>query len=209
MNEPRHWILALPALLILAAFPLQTLARRTAGWTRSAILLTAFAGVAATFPYQRYHQPPMPHANVLERLPSPARVMVSTATEYFDGSWIVLGSLRERRPSSVFIRASKVCTQQAWNSEQYKLLVRSPEEAENLLDLYSVDRVIIDDRLIGLPAAPHHEVLKRALASSAKWKQVIQYPEVALWARVGPSPVIRQKLRIRVSSGPNRYVEER
>src|SRR5205809_8052325 len=100
MREERHWIVVLPAILVLAAIGLS---RVRTPW----IGVLAAVPALALFPYGRYSQIKSGYADLLEQLNRPARMLVSSAGSG-EGSWIAVVSSAEHRPGSFIIRATKV-----------------------------------------------------------------------------------------------------
>ena len=109
MNEPRHWILALPPLLILALCFLQWLWRQASPMVRIPVVAGACAVGLLWFPWTLYQQNPASYGPIERGLAEGGRVMVAGSQDWQEGPWIVLASLRDRRrPGSVNARASLV-----------------------------------------------------------------------------------------------------
>jgi hypothetical protein len=160
LAEPRHWILILPALLLLAGhavsrFPLHTIP-------------LAIAAVAL-FPYSRYHQEPAGYQQLFHQLPLPVRIMVSSGYDSGgEGAGVAEVNLRDRLMESVVMRASKVLAISDWNGNSYQLLVEDAAEVRRRLDQLAVDRVVLHRPDADIP--PHHALLRAAVEGSTTWR---------------------------------------
>jgi GT2 family glycosyltransferase len=208
MNEPRHWILALPPILLLAAAFLHLLGRIRIAWIRRAAVSAGAALGLAAFPWQYYRQEPGAHAAILDRLQLPARALVSSAISWHEGAWIVMVSLREQRPASVIARASKLLAVAGW-SYGYRLLFQTPGEVEQTLDRYGIETVILDDRQYPTGVVEHHPLLKRTLSASPQWRECGANGGFSLWCRVSPPQTERQPMHLKTSGRSGAEILER
>ena len=200
MNEPRHWILLLPCLLLLSLAAL----RAPRGIPVPAL---AAALALAFFPWTRYQQQPAGYNQLAASIRQPARMLVSAADGWEEGSWVVLASLREPRPSSVIVRASKVLARSGWSGAHYRVVAATPAQAGNTLDRLGIDTVILDNRSAGAPLE-HHAVLRRMLAGSSAWRQCAAARELSAWCRTQPSIVPRQPLTLDLQWTAGRTISE-
>ena len=204
MREPRHWILALPALLLLS----MAFARfvRAALPSPGGVLAagTCVAAALAFFPWSRYHQKPVGYVELARQIRQPARMLVSSPHGWEEGSWIVLASLREARPASVIMRATKVLAQVGWNGNRYQLLADSPAKVAATLDRLGVETVVLDEHIAGPALFLHDRLLRETLAASTAWKPCGRSGSLFVWCRVQAPLVPREPLRLdlRWSSGP-------
>ena len=201
MDEPRHFILILPSLLLLALASIQAVPKLAAA--ALAIVVLAF------FPWTRYQQHPAGYAQLAANIHQPARMLVSAASGWQEGSWVVLASLREPRPSSVIVRATKVLARTGWNPTPYRLIAATPADVENKLDILGIETVVLDDRLAGRAMLRHHAILRDALAANGVWHKDAVSGELSAWRRVRPPAVARQPLTIDLRRSAGRTVTER
>src|SRR5262249_13225768 len=145
MAAKRHWIILLPCILLLAGYFLRELSEfpdRRAG--RVAQLVLA-ALILVTFPWFFYRQHVLNHRAMLAHLPLPGRVLISSATDWLEGGWIATECVRESRPSSYLVRATKLLASANWNGSGYQLLLSKPREISDTLDRLGIAGVITDD----------------------------------------------------------------
>lgn len=203
MREPRHFILAVPALLLLslvfARFVWMALPRP--GGVLAAGACAALALIF--FPWMRYQQTPVGYVALASQVKRPARMLVSTADGWEEGSWIVVASLREARPGSVIIRATKVLANMGWNGDQYELLTDTPAKVATALDGLGVVTVVLDRHTSREEPFAHHQLLENLMASSSAWKQCGKSGSLFAYCRTQALPVPREPLRmeLRLSSG--------
>ncbi len=204
IREPRHFILALPALLLLSLafvrFVVESLPPpfRTAG-----VLLCAVAGLTG-FPWSRYRQEPVGYQALARQIRQPARMLVSSRTGWEEGPWIVAESLRENRPASVIMRATKILARSTWNGGNYQLLAATPRAVEAILGSLGVETIIVDEHSVEKRPDPHHEVLRATLAGNSEWSECGRSADLFAYCRNQPARVRREPLRLdlRWSSGP-------
>jgi GT2 family glycosyltransferase len=186
MREPRHFILALPALLLLS----MAFARFV--WTalpspgRAVAVAVCAAAALAFFPWSRYQQKPAGYAGLAQHIRQPARMLVSSPHGWEEGSWVVLASLRETRPASVIMRATKVLARVNWNGGNYLLLADSPAKVAAALDRLGVETVVLDEHIATPALFPHDKLLRETLAASVGWKQCATSGSLFAWCRVQP-----------------------
>jgi hypothetical protein len=185
MNEPRHWIIVLPAILVLAGYAVTRLR-----WPVSALLL---APAVAFFPWLWYHQTPGGYRDLVRQLHRPARMMVSSARGAGgEGAWVAEVSIAERYPASLVARASKTLAQSGWNGEDYKLRVQTPGEAAMRLDELAIDVVVLDAPSAQEP--PHHVLLGLAVTGSSAWRRCGSAQHLIAYCRAEPPAFPRKPL---------------
>src|SRR5207247_454645 len=116
-------------------------------------------------------QQPVGYAQLAGSIRQPARMLVSAADGWREGSWIVLASLREARPTSVVARATKVLARAGWSGHHYQVLAGTPDEVANTLDRLGIETVILDDHLAGYAPLRHHTILRQTLTTNSAWRQ--------------------------------------
>jgi glycosyltransferase involved in cell wall biosynthesis len=190
VREERHWIIVLPAILVLAGLGF---ARFRSPWIKGLLL----AAGLALYPYSWQRQPHSGFRVLLRRLKRPARMLVSSAGTG-EGPWIAVTSLTERRPSSFVTRATKVLVEEGWNGEGYHLLTPSTDAILRRLDELALDTVILDTPAVQhLP--PHHILLRDAMRNSPAWKPCASGQDLLAYCRVTAPKFPRQPLHLRVN----------
>jgi hypothetical protein len=185
MSEPRHWIIVLPAIFVLAGYAVTRLRRPV-----SALLL---APAVALFPWLWYHQTPSGYRDLVRQLHLPARMMVSAARGAGgEGAWIAEVSIAERYPASLVARASNVLATSGWNGEHYKLQVQTPGEVARRLDELAIDVVVLDGPLA--PEPPHHLLLGLAVTGSSAWSRCGSAQHLIAYCRAAPPAFPRKPL---------------
>ena len=196
MNEPRHWIIILPAILILAANSVTQLP-----WRYLAVpLLLALA----LFPYSWYRQPRTGYMDLVRQLHLPARMLVSSGRSSWEGGWIAEVSLAEHYPGSFVVRGTKVFADSDWNGVHYRLITTTPAGVVERLDELAIDTIIVD--LHNATRAPDYTLLLSAIAGNPTWNPCGSAKEMAAYCRTRP-PVAPRKPLI-VEAGGWRFVEK-
>lgn len=200
MRESRHWIFAIPLLLLLVLSVRAELEKRTRWWW-------AIAAVMLFFPYRLQQQEPLGFAALAAQMKLPARMLVSSPSGWSEGCWIATVSLAEHRPGSTIVRATKALAVTDWNSQNYKLLAETGEAMDRVLDESGVDRVILHDgeaerRL------PHHDALAAWLGATDRWRACGQAGEVRAYCRTAAPRYPRQPIRIDLRQHIGRIIEE-
>jgi hypothetical protein len=187
MSEPRHWMIAMPAIFLLCGLAVV----RRPRWMATVMLLAAIA----TFPYDLYHQTSSAIAVLSARIPKPSRMLVSSSKND-EGPWIAVISAAERRPGSTIMRASKVLSEDDWNGEHYRLLTADEPAVARRLDELAVNFVVLDSPAATRPPPAHHALLRRTVAQSDSWGLCEQGPHTELFCRVKAPAIARQPLRL-------------
>jgi hypothetical protein len=189
MREDRHWIIALPAILVLAGLGISRV--------RNSLAVAALLVLALLlFPYTWYRQSAFGYADFVRQLHRPARMLISS-TAKGEGGWIATTSLAEKRPGSFIVRASKVLSEEGWNGDGYRLLTGTREAVLQRLDELALETVILD--------SPPHQVLRPgqalladAVDGSAAWRPCVSSGELIAYCRVSAPKFPRQPLRLRI-----------
>jgi hypothetical protein len=189
MREDRHWIIALPAILILSGL---AVSRFRKPWIAALALLPALA----LFPFQRCQQPPSGFGDLLRQLHRPARMLVSSSS-WGEGAFIAVASLAERRPASFIARATKVLAETGWSGEGYHLLTPTVDAVSRRLDELAIEIVILHTPLHH-QARPHHVLLQDAVRASPAWRPCGSALDLLAYCRSRAPQVPRQPLQLRV-----------
>ena len=187
MREERHWIIALPAILVLSGF---AVSRFRKPWVRVLLLAPALA----LFPLARYHQSPSGFGDLVRQLVRPSRMLVSSAGSG-EGPWIAVSSLEEQRPGSFIVRASKVLAESGWNGEGYRLLTPTQDAVSRRLDELAVDIVILHTPFEQEPV-PHHVLLENTVRAQPAWSPCGSALELLAYCPIKPPQSPRKPLRL-------------
>ncbi|HEY1757603.1 MAG TPA: glycosyltransferase family A protein [Bryobacteraceae bacterium] len=189
VHEERHWIIALPAILLLAGMGISRF--------RSPLAVGALAAMAAMlFPFSWYRESSTGYADLVRQLHRPARMLVSS-TSIGEGPWIAETSLAEKRPSSFVVRASKVLAEEGWSGEGYRLLTGSRDAVLQRLDELALDTVILDSAPNPFPP-PHHALLTDAMRDNPGWQPCGSFRYLIAYCRVRPPEFPRQPLHLNI-----------
>jgi hypothetical protein len=188
-REERHWIIVLPAILVLAGLGF---ARFRSPLIKGLLL----AGGLALYPYSWQRQPHTGFSALLGKLRRPSRMLVSSAG-MGEGPWVAVTSLAESRPGSFVTRATKVLVEAGWNGEGYHLLTPSKDAILRRLDELALDTVILDTPPVQRPP-PHHVLLGDALSDSPAWTSCASGQNLVAYCRVTAPKFPRQPLHLAV-----------
>lgn len=205
IREPRHWIAAVPAILLLNLAAYGWLQSR---WPR----LTPVAALLAlsTFPFSVFRQQPEGFRELASQLPLPARMLVSASVGWGEGPWIATVALGEARPASTIARATKLMAATSWNGDRYQLLVHSDEDVDRLLDEAALDIVVLHNAPEGVPnQMPHHALLRGYLERRQTWKRCAQVRTLEAYCRTNPPRFARKPLQIDLRARIGQVIEER
>jgi GT2 family glycosyltransferase len=200
MNQPRHWIIVLPALLLLAVESVVWLSKWKGAALAAAVIALWF------FPWSLYRQAPGGFAGFARRLPRPARILVSSNFTG-EGPMVAAIAISEPRPSSVVARATKTLASSGWNGENYQLTAVSPDAVSLRLDELGIDIVELHT-LPGKSNSAHHGLLLEALGAGKSWKECASTETLAAWCRVLPPSVARKPLRIDLTEQLGTVIQE-
>lgn len=189
-REPRHWIALVPPLILLAVAGYRWLSEQSR-WAPAVLL-----ALVVWMPHGLYRQTAGGYGALAAQIRQPARMLVSSSVGWSEGPWIAVAALREARPSSVIIRATKLLASTDWNGKIYKAKVGTAEDVERALDGAGIDLVVIhDDHTIERPHL-HHSLLKATLAASETWRQCAEAGNLAAYCRQRPPRYPPVPLRI-------------
>ena len=189
VQEPRHWIIVLPAILVLAGL---AFARFRNPWIIGLMLVASLP----LYPYSWIRQPHSELGDLVGKLKRPSRMLVSS-TGSGEGAWIAVTSLVERRPSSFITRASKVLVEEGLIGEGYHLLTPSPDSILRRIDELALDTVVLDTPPLQ-QVPPHHALLRGTMSNTPAWRQCASAQDLLAYCRVTAPSVPRQPLRLHV-----------
>jgi glycosyltransferase involved in cell wall biosynthesis len=189
MREDRHWIIALPAILVLAGFGLS---RFHSPLIVGALLVPALL----LFPFSWYRQSESGYAGLVRQLRRPARMLISSSA-MGEGPWTAVTSLAEKRPGSLVARASKVLAVVGADGEGYRLLYPTRNAVARRLDELAIDTVILHSPPTLTPR-PHHALLQDAIGNSTAWRPCGIARDLLAYCRVNAPQFPRQPLRLHV-----------
>ncbi len=186
MAEPRHWVLALPCLLLLGAVFVRRTIETLPGRARFVAAAALAALALALFPWEMYTQTPSGFAALADKVKTPARMLVS-GSSLAEGAWISLISLREHRPSSVIVRSTKI----------FRLRASTPSEPmPDILDRMGIDTVILDDRPDFSRFSAADRRVRECVLQGAAWSRCAQSGQLSAYCRTQPPRVAVQPLKL-------------
>ena len=188
-REERHWIIVLPAILVLAGL---AFVRFRSPWIKGLLLALGLV----LYPYSWLRQPQSGFGALLARIKRPSRMLISSSG-LGEGPWIAVTSLAEKRPSSFVVRATKVLSESGWNGEGYHLLTPTTDAVLRRLDELALDTVIVDTPPVP-PPLPHHLLLEDTMKNSPAWKRCGSGQFLIAYCRVIESKFPRQPLHLHV-----------
>ncbi len=200
MNEPRHFIIVVPALLLLSVELLL--------WARSRTQFGLLLGVPALalFPFTLYVQQPHGFRSLLKQIHLPGRMLVSS-NGAGEGAWIAEVALAEKRPASIVARASKTLANEGWNGENYRLIARTSDEIEARLDELAIATVIVDAEA-GQKAQPHQVLLEQTMKGSPAWMPCAAAGPLTGYCRTRPPSLPPRPLRIDLTDKVGGVIQE-
>ena len=184
--NPRYLIAVMPPSLMFLIAGI----RAIAGWTEflpirpqwrlwgvTGVVVVLFLIGNFSIPQRRYFG----FDEVAERLESPqfneSAILVSS--DALDGEGMLISELamREKRPSHIVLRATKMLSQSDWMGERYSLLYHSPEEVMTFLRETPVELVVIQSG-DGPPESPDHKLLVQTIDRfAAEWEHLGTFPQ--------------------------------
>jgi len=224
VKEPRHMLMAVPAVLALAAAGSEIVAAcrgpfsnlPIAGKRLGVMIVVLLAHFAATFEIPLC--PPAAFRDaanlVLSRTQAGTdRVLISSDASG-EGDLIVELAIRENRPGHVVLRAFKTLAQAGWNGADYRLLFSAPAEMRAELDRLDVGLLVMDSQQSS-EQLPHHAVLKAMIAGSRDaWPLVgsltcvTQARQVSVYERAGGMRRARSPIEVPVRQTLKRTLRE-
>jgi hypothetical protein len=181
MNDPRHWIVVLPAILILNGYAVTSFPRR--------YVAVAMVPAVALFSFAWFHQTRTGYSDLIHQLRLPVRMLIS-GSSLDEGACIVEIATAERYPGSFVVRASKALSKSGWNGEDYRLTATTPDEVSHRLDELAIDTVAVDSA--ASPPRPDQVLLISMLKSSPAWRPCASSRNLTAYCRTLP-PVVPRK----------------
>jgi hypothetical protein len=186
--EQRYLIAAIPPMLLFLIAGTSGIARRIVisaipwprrAWVLAALLVSVFLLTAFSIPQKRHYG----FDQVAELLEKPeyksSVVLISSASEGGEGEGTLISevAIRDKRPSHIVLRATKMLSQSDWMGAHYALLYETPEEIMKFLRSIPVGIVVIHNER-GLTGSPDHRLVQRAITNfSTEWAHLGTYAE--------------------------------
>jgi hypothetical protein len=146
-------------------------------WGTAAVVVVVFLTSNFSIPQKRYFG----FDEVAERLESPeykdSAILVSS--DALDGEGMLTSeiAMREKRPSHIVLRATKMLSQSDWMGERYSLLYNTPEKVMSFMNETPVEVVVIQDGA-GPTEYPDHKLLRQTIEQySAEWEHIGVFPQ--------------------------------
>jgi glycosyltransferase involved in cell wall biosynthesis len=184
MQEPRHWILIIPCVLLLAAECVRRAMLALPAWRVPVAAALALLALAF-FPWERYTQTASGFTALADQVKLPARMFVS-GSGWAEGSWIVIESLREQRPTSVIVRSTK----------ELRGRQETPAGAQLLLDRLGIETVIFDDRPKLRRWYEGDVAMRKSVAGDGAWRACGRSGDLSAYCRVRPAEAPREPVTI-------------
>lgn len=202
IREPRLWIATLPFLLLLALTAYAWLERHSR-WAPVAFLAISLP----LFPFEFYRQRPLGFAALASQVSLPERMLISSPAGWTEGCWIAVVALREPRPASLILRATKNLVRTNWNTSFYELLASSPAAIEQILDESVVNIVVLHNAVTPAPL-PHHSLLLRTMSQSESWRKCGEAGEVQAYCRAAAPRFPPKPIRIDLRQHTGEVIQE-
>ena len=177
--EVRYGLMAMPAVLALACYSMQSLAVRIG---RPHLLpFLAIPLVASTLLLTDFEDPPRispDFGQAMDFIASAAQrgdaVLVSSDRPSIEVLAVAEFALRDpSRPTRKVVRANKLLAAADWNQTRYELVAKNPADVLQLLDRASVNLVFASVRAVRASRIRHHGLLLQSLASAPdQWRLV-------------------------------------
>ena len=224
-SEYRYLIAVIPPMLMFlmagvvqiatwVSLPAFSLSYRT--WAFGAAVAALVFATTFTIPKKLHHG----FEEVAELLERPAythsEILVSS-NGCGEGLLISEMATREKRPTHVILRASKMLAESDWDGERYKEMFHTPNEVLDFLKSIAVGVVVIDNDPGSQPAPRHHVLLKQAVAAfPGEWEALGSYPQqsradipanIEVYRLRSTSDSTRPKIRINLPHTLGRSIE--
>ncbi|MBM3810774.1 MAG: glycosyltransferase [Acidimicrobiia bacterium] len=207
ISEPRHYMMVMPAILLLNIVLIRHILSLSLPAPRVAVaaLLTVIS--LAPYPWQLYRQNSAGYKDIIAKLPDkPSRHFVSGSVGWSEGGYIVFSSLDEVRPASVFVRASKLFT-----ANKPRLIKdRSPvtqEVLDQILENLAIETILLADHR-GRETLPYHKLLKETLQNHPSWRPCAQSGLMQAYCRQLPPRLPREPHQIDLRRRIGRILRE-
>jgi hypothetical protein len=184
--DRRYLIAAMPPLLMFLIAGIRTIARwieflpigpQRRLWGAAVLVVVVFLISNFSIPHKRHFG----FDEVAERLESPEykNSVILVCSDALDGEGMLISeiAMREKRPSHIVLRATKMLSRSDWMGDRYSLLYNTPEEVMNFLKGTPVGVVVIQDGA-GPPEYPDHKLLRQTIGRySAEWERIGTFPQ--------------------------------
>lgn len=136
-------------------------------------------------------------------LPAKNEVFLVCSDSIGEGAFIVTVALKENRPQTVVLRASKMLSENAWFPTGYSPSFRNVGELETFLEKTPVDAVVVDQSR-ALWNQDRALLLEALRANPEKWQMLYEIPESAqsrhllIYTRVGTPASAEKNIRVRM-----------
>jgi Dolichyl-phosphate-mannose-protein mannosyltransferase len=187
--DKRYLIPAMPPMLMFLVAGIETIGRRLPlarmsphrrTWAIAALVLLVFMATEFSVHRKRYFG----FSEAAERVEEPeykgSVLLVASEGEGWDGEGMFISeiAMRDKRPSHIVLRATKMLSQSDWMGARYKLLYNTPEEVMNFLRSVPVEIVVIHSES-GEVESPDHKLLRQAIAEfPTEWQHLGTYPKL-------------------------------
>src|ERR1035437_1922490 len=146
-------------------------------WGTAVVVVVIFLISNFSIPQKRYFG----FDEVAERLESPQyqKSVIMVSSDALDGEGMLISeiAMREKRPSHIVLRATKMLSQSDWMGERYSLLYNTPEKVMSFMNETPVEVVVIQDGA-GPTEYPDHKLLRQTIDRySAEWEHIGTFPQ--------------------------------
>ena len=188
MGVDRRYLIAIlpPSLMFLIASGIRAIARwiefvpigpQARLWSVAVVVVVVFLIGNFSLPQKRYFG----FDEVADRLESPEyrNSVILISSDALDGEGMLISeiAMREKRPSHIVLRATKMLSQSDWMGERYSLVYQTPEEVMNFLNETPVEVVVIQAGA-GPTEYPDHKLLRQTIDRySAEWDHIGTFPQ--------------------------------
>ena len=152
--------------------------RRT--WAIAALVLAVFLATEFSIHRKQYYGFVEAAARVERPEYKNSVLLVASDGEGRDGEGMFISeiAMRDKRPSHIVLRATKMLSQSDWMGARYKLLYNTPAEVMNFLRSIPVEIVVIHSES-GVVESPDHRLLQQAIVDfSTEWEHLGTYPQL-------------------------------
>ena len=184
--DRRYLIAIMPALLMFLIAGIRAIARWTGFlsmgprwrlWITATIVVLIFVKSNHAIPQKRHFG----FDEVADQLEGSAykNSVFLVSSQALDGEGMLISeiAMREKRPSHIVLRATKMLSQSDWMGQRYSLLYNTPQEVMNFLKVTPVEVVVIQDGE-GETEYPDHKLLRETInLYSAEWEHLGTYPQ--------------------------------
>ena len=184
--EVRYMLALIPALLLFLTAGMSSIVGwiatpgipgRTWHWVIAAAVVAIFLLTAFSIPRKSHYG--FDRAAALIERPDfkDTVILVSSESEGGEGEGMLISevAMREKRPSHIILRATKMLSQSDWLGAHYKLLYHTPAQIMSFLRSIPVGIVVIDSEP-GSSGTPDYQLLRQAIADFPdEWEHLETY----------------------------------